>query len=150
MPTATAQLMARAACELTGMYTTVSLARNCWAKPASMLSEALRKGVAMFVDTGLLHLGSSDSHRAGGHAQDGAGHLSRGPMVSGMFGEFAAAEAFHGAVTSARAQQLETLQAHQEVLIAVGGNARRAAVGFTGMDDRNAAELRAVRCSPAT
>lgn len=150
MPTATAQPMARAACELTGTYTAVSLARNCWAKPASMLSEALRKGVAMFVDTGLLHLGASDSHLAGDHAQDGVGHLSRGPVVSGMFGEFAAAEAFHGAVTSAHAQQVKTLQAHQRVLTAVGGNARRTAEGFTGMDERNAAELRAVRCSSAT
>ncbi|KZS58389.1 DUF2563 family protein [Mycobacterium ostraviense] len=104
----------------------------------------------MFVDTGSLHLGANDSHRAGDHAQDGAGHLSRGSLLSGMFGEFAAAEAFHGAVTSAHAQQVKTLQAHQEVLTAVGGNARRAAAGFTGMDERNAAQLRAVRCSSAT
>ncbi|KZS73787.1 hypothetical protein A4G29_13370 [Mycobacterium kansasii] len=104
----------------------------------------------MFVDTGSLHLGANDSHRAGDHAQDGAGRLSRGPLVSGIFGEFAAAEAFHGAVTSAHAQQMKTLQAHQEVLTAVGGNARRAAAGFTGMDERNAAQLRAVRCSSAT
>ena len=46
----------------------------------------------MFVDTGLLHSGANESHRAGGHAQEGADRLSRGPLMSGMFGEFAAAE----------------------------------------------------------
>ena len=99
----------------------------------------------MFVDTALLHSGANESHRAGGHAQDGADHLSRGPLVSGMFGEFAAAEAFHDAVRSAHTQQVKTLQAHQEVLSAVGSNAHRAATAFSAMDARNTAQERAVR-----
>ncbi|KAA1249429.1 DUF2563 family protein [Mycobacterium simiae] len=104
----------------------------------------------MFVDAGLLHSGSSDSQRAGEHAQDGAGHLCRGPVMSGMFGGFAAAEAFHGAVTAAHSQHVKSLQAHQQVLTAVGGNACRAAAEFTDMDQHNAAALRAVRCSSDT
>jgi hypothetical protein len=99
----------------------------------------------MFVDTGLLHSGANESHRAGGHAQEGANRLSRGPLMSGMFGEFAAAEAFHDAVRSAHTEHVKTLQAHQEVLTAVGSNAHRAATAFSAMEARNAAEERAVR-----
>ena len=103
----------------------------------------------MEVDTGLLHSGGNESHRAGGHAQDAADHLSRGPLLSGMFGEFAAAESFHEAVTSAQAHHVKTLQAHQETLTTVGTNAHTAAKGFTDMEDHNAAALRAVRPSSA-
>jgi hypothetical protein len=103
------------------------------------------EGVAMFVDTGLLHSGANESHRAGGHAQDAADHLSRGPLLSGMFGGFPAAEAFHDAVSVAHAKHVKSLRAHQQVLTAIGGNAHRAAAEFTSMEDRNAAQLRAVR-----
>jgi hypothetical protein len=99
----------------------------------------------MFVDTALLHSGANESHRAGEHAQDGADHLSRGPLASGMFGEFAAAEAFHDAVRSAHTAHVKTLQAHQEALTAVGSKAHRAATGFSAMEARNAGEERAVR-----
>ncbi len=104
----------------------------------------------MFVDTGLLHSGANESHRAGGHAQDGANHLWRGPLVSGMFGEFGAAELFHDAVSAAHGQHVKNLQAHQEELTALGGKAHRAASEFTGMDEGNAATLQAVRCSCGT
>ncbi|HZC53588.1 MAG TPA: DUF2563 family protein [Mycobacterium sp.] len=103
----------------------------------------------MEVDTGLLHSGGNESHRAGGHAQEAAGHLSRGPLTPGMFGQFAAAESFHEAVTSAHAQHVKTLQAHQETLTTVGTNAHTAAKGFTDMEESNAAKLRAVRPSTA-
>jgi hypothetical protein len=99
----------------------------------------------MFVDTGLLRSGGNESHRAGGHARDGADRLSRGPLGSGMFGEFAAAETFHDAVRSAHAEHVRTLQAHHEALTAVGSKAHLAANGFTDMEARNAAEERAVR-----
>ncbi|MCV7123227.1 DUF2563 family protein [Mycobacterium lacus] len=99
----------------------------------------------MFVDIGMLHSGANESHRAGGHARDAADHLSRGPLAAGMFGEFAAAEAFHGAVGSAHAQHVSNLQAHREALTAFGANAHLAAMGFTDMDERNAGALRAVR-----
>jgi Protein of unknown function (DUF2563) len=104
----------------------------------------------MFVDTGLLHSGGNQSHRAGGHAQEGADQLSRGPLSAGMFGEFSAAEAFHGAVGEAHGKHVRALQAHQQVLTAVGGNAHRAAAAFTHDDERNAAMLRNVECSSNT
>jgi len=67
-----------------------------------------------------------------------------------MFGGFPAAEAFHDAVSAAHATHVRSLQAHEETLTAIGGKAERAAVGFTEMEERNAAKLRAVRCSSNT
>lgn len=104
----------------------------------------------MFVDTDLLHSGADESHRAGGHAQDGADRLSQGPLASGMFGGFAAADTFHGAVTAAHGQHVKNLQAHQETLTGVGHKAHYAANGFTDMDERNAAQERAVRWTSGT
>jgi hypothetical protein len=62
-----------------------------------------REGVAVVVDTELLHSGPNESHHA-----------------------------------------------HQRVLTALGREAHHAAIGFTDIDERNAAKLRAVRCSSAT
>ena len=104
----------------------------------------------MFVDTDLLHSGGNDSHRAGAHAQDAADQLSRGPLASGMFGGFPAADTFHEAVTVAHGQHVKSLQAHQETLTGLGHKAHYAANGFTNMDDRNAADMRAVRCTSDT
>ena len=104
----------------------------------------------MFVDTGSLVSGADKSHSAAAHARDGADQLGRGPLASGMFGGFPAAEAFHDAVSAAHATHVRSLQAHEETLTAIGGKAERAAVGFTEMEERNAAKLRAVRCSSNT
>jgi len=101
----------------------------------------------MFVDPELLRSGGDESHRAGGHALDGADRLSRGPLMSGMFGDFAAAEAFHDAVTTTHAQHVSNLQAHHESLTSTGSKAHLAATGFNEMDERNADEMRAVRCN---
>lgn len=67
-----------------------------------------------------------------------------------MFGDFPAAETFHGAVAMAHAGHTEALQAHQQILNAVGRKAQYAARGFTQMDQGNAAALRAVRCGSGT
>lgn len=104
----------------------------------------------MFVDPGLLHAGGTQSHRAGGHAQEAADQLSRGPLLSGMFGEFPAADEFHNAVSAGHAKHVQSLRVHQEALTAIGSKAHRAASEFTDMDERNAAKLRAVRCNSGT
>jgi hypothetical protein len=104
----------------------------------------------MFVDPRLLNSGANASHRAGGHAKDGADHLSRGPLVPGMFGDFVAAEVFHDAVSLAHTQQVRGLQAHQQALTVIGRKAERAAAEFTDMDESNAAKLRAVGCGSDT
>jgi Protein of unknown function (DUF2563) len=104
----------------------------------------------MFVDPKLMHSGGNQSYRAGEHAQDAAGHLSRAPLLSGMFGGFPAADEFHDAVSEAQAQHVKTLQAHQETLAAVGAKAHRAATEFVEMDERGAAKLQAVRPTSTT
>ncbi|OBG77037.1 DUF2563 family protein [Mycobacterium sp. E3305] len=101
----------------------------------------------MFVDTDLLHSGGNESHRAGGHAQEGADQLARGPLASGMFGDFAAADAFHEAVTAAHGQHVQILQGHKQTLTDVGSKAHHAAKGFTSMDQQNAGDMEAVRPS---
>ncbi|WP_374023624.1 DUF2563 family protein [Mycobacterium sp. HNNTM2301] len=99
----------------------------------------------MFVDTELLHSGGNESHRAGGHAQEGADQLARGPLAAGMFGDFAAADAFHGAVTAAHTKHVQILQGHRQTLTDVGAKAHHAAKGFTSMDQQNAGDMEAVR-----
>lgn len=99
----------------------------------------------MFVDPGLLQLGAKESHRAGEHARDGADHLARGPVAAGMFGDFAAADAFHEALSAARDAHARSLQAHHDALAAAGAKANYAATEFNAMDERGAEELRAVR-----
>jgi hypothetical protein len=56
----------------------------------------------MFVDTGTLHTGANDSHRAGSHADDSANRLARTSPVTGVFGHRAAARAFHEALKAVR------------------------------------------------
>jgi hypothetical protein len=106
--------------------------------------------MAMFVNTALLHSGANDSHRAGWHADDGANQLVRTSPVTGIFGDFEAAHAFHEAVARSHTHHTAMLRAHQETLCNVGDKARTAAVELTDMEERNAAELRAVRCSSVT
>ncbi|WP_077080754.1 DUF2563 family protein [Mycobacterium numidiamassiliense] len=101
----------------------------------------------MFVDPKALHSGGNQSYRAGDHAQEAAGHLSRAGLPSGMFGEFPAADDFHGIVSAAHVHHMKTLQAHQETLTGIGGKAHKAASGFVDMDEQGAAKLQAVRPS---
>ncbi|BBY06746.1 DUF2563 family protein [Mycobacterium noviomagense] len=104
----------------------------------------------MFIDTGLLHSGADDSHRAGGHAGDGAAHLAGTSAVAGMFGDFPAAHEFHEAVSQAHTHHTTKLRAHQQTLSDVANKARTAATAFTDMEDRNTVKLDAVRWNSAT
>src|ERR1700679_1703103 len=104
----------------------------------------------MFVDRDLLNAGATESHRAGAHARTGADQLARGPLVEAMFGDFAAAEAFHDEVSRAHGHHVRGLQASHEGLATIGSKAQRAVFQFTDMDESNAAELRAVRCDSDT
>ncbi|BAX93105.1 DUF2563 family protein [Mycobacterium shigaense] len=99
----------------------------------------------MFVNPQLLHSGGHQTHRAADHAQDAANHLSRAALPSGMFGDFPAADDFHNIVSAAHAHHAKTLQAHHETLNGIGRKAHRAATEFVDMDERNAAELQAIR-----
>lgn len=96
----------------------------------------------MFVDTAKLHSGAAESYRASEHAQAGADHLSGVSPAAGMFGDFAAADDFHDAVSAAHANHVNALRNHGENLHDVGARAHRAGYSFSAMDDRNAEELR--------
>jgi hypothetical protein len=96
----------------------------------------------MRVDTAKLHSGAAGSFRASEHAQAGANHLSGGPPVAGMFGDFPDADDFHEALSAAHAQHVTSLQNHRQSLNDVGAWAHRAGYLFTAMDERNTSELR--------
>lgn len=67
-----------------------------------------------------------------------------------MFGDFAAADAFHEATGKSHAHHVRTLSRHRETLTGVGRAAHAAAAGFTAMDEHNAASIRTLRCNSAT
>ena len=67
-----------------------------------------------------------------------------------MFGDFGAADVYHEAVSAAHAWHVERLQAHNQVLTAIGHKADQAAAQFTDMDEHNAAKLLAVQCNSNT
>jgi hypothetical protein len=96
----------------------------------------------MFVDTAKLQSGADESHRASEHAQAGANQLSGVSPSAGMFGDFAAADDFHEAISAAHAHHVKALQHHQESLNDVGAKAHRIGYAFSATDDRNARELR--------
>lgn len=98
----------------------------------------------MFVDTGMLHSGATDSQRAGKHAQDGANHLSRSLLPAGMFGDFAAADTFHQAISTAHVHHVATLRQHHKALTDISDKAHHAATDFTTTEDHNAKVLRDV------
>lgn len=67
-----------------------------------------------------------------------------------MFGDFAAAAAFHEATCTAQAHHVQTLLEHRETFGAVSRGADVAATSFTEMEADNAATIRAVWCTSAT
>ncbi|NDJ91801.1 DUF2563 family protein [Mycolicibacter kumamotonensis] len=104
----------------------------------------------MFVDPAMLRSGATDTHGASAHAQAGAARLGQTFVAAGIFGSFGAADVFHGALSTAHAEHITTLTDHRRTLAEVGDKAHRAAREFTGMDQHNAAQLRAVRCTSNT
>ncbi|OBH18119.1 DUF2563 family protein [Mycolicibacter sinensis] len=104
----------------------------------------------MFVDPAMLRSGAADTHSAGAHAQAGATLLNQASVAEGIFGGFGAADVFHNAISAAHTEHITTLTDHRRTLADVGDKAHHAAREFTGMDQHNAAQLRAVRCNSGT
>jgi Protein of unknown function (DUF2563) len=101
----------------------------------------------MYVDTDGLYSGAEHSRNAGEHAQDSSKHLSGAQLGAGMFGDFAAADSFHGQMSAAHAHHVATAEAHHKVLDGVGVKAHRIADDFTATEDNNVHTLRGVRCT---
>lgn len=104
----------------------------------------------MFVDPALLDCGAQDSHSAAAHAHAGAARLSQLSVAGGVFGSFAAADVFHRALSTAHADHIGALHGHRRALSDVADKAQQARRAFLDMDEHNATELSAVRCSFAT
>ncbi|OBK80292.1 hypothetical protein A5649_12790 [Mycolicibacter heraklionensis] len=104
----------------------------------------------MFVDPAMLKDGATHSHSAADHAQAGAESLDQTAAAAGIFGSFGAADAFHQAISTRHSDHVTTLNNQRRVLADVADKAHHARRAFIGMDQHNAAELRAVRCNSAT
>lgn len=104
----------------------------------------------MFVDPAMLKAGATHSHSAADHAQAGIASLDRNAVTAGIFGGFGAADVYHQAISTAHTEHVTMLNEHRRTLADVADKAHHARRAFTGMDEFNAAELRAVRCNSAT
>lgn len=104
----------------------------------------------MFVDPAMLRSGAVDAHGASEQAHGGAARLNQIAVAASIFGGFGVADVFHNAITAAHNEHITTLNGHRRTLSGVGDKAHYAAREFTGMDQHNAAQLRAVRCNSST
>ncbi|MDD7812782.1 DUF2563 family protein [Mycobacterium sp. CSUR Q5927] len=104
----------------------------------------------MFVDPAMLRSGAAETRGASEHAHAGAARLSQTAVAPGIFGGFGSADVFHNAISAAHTEHISTLADHRRTLAEVGEKAHHAAREFTGMDQHNAAQLRAVRCNSST
>ncbi|OBK88527.1 DUF2563 family protein [Mycolicibacter sinensis] len=104
----------------------------------------------MFVDPAMPRSGAVDARDASEHAHAGAARLNQTAVASNIFGGLGAADVFRNAISAAHTEHITTLTVHRRTLAEVGDKAHHAAREFTGMDQHNAAQLRAVRCNSST
>ena len=75
---------------------------------------------------------------------EGAEQLSRVTPASGIFGDFPAAESFHGALADAHSNHIQRLREHEAHLGVLGDKGHKTASAFVEMEERNAEALRSV------
>jgi hypothetical protein len=88
--------------------------------------------------------GANRSYNAAWLAMEGADQLSHARVTAGIFGTFAAAESFHGALGEAHSNHIQRLRDHESQLGVLGDKAHTTASAFLDMEDRNAEALRSV------
>ena len=98
----------------------------------------------MEVDVGAMRSGANRSYNAAWLAAEGADLLSRASVRPGIFGNFAAAESFHGALSQSHSNHVERLRDHESRLGVLGDKAHTTASEFIEMEERNAQALRSV------
>jgi uncharacterized protein DUF2563 len=86
------------------------------------------------VDATHLHAGAERCVDAAGIAMAGAGNLEGKSPTAGMFGDFPAAHAFHGALATAHQAHVDRLHDHHRALTDIGDKSRSAAYEFTARD----------------
>jgi hypothetical protein len=98
----------------------------------------------MEVDVGAMRSGANRSYNAAWLAAEGADLLSRTFVRPGIFGDFAAAESFHGALSQSHSNHVERLRDHESRLGVLGDKAHTTASEFVEMEERIAQALRSV------
>jgi hypothetical protein len=89
----------------------------------------------MFVDTELLRCGADFSRSAGSLAQQGAQRFASIQLTPKVFGDFAEADDFHGALKRAHETHVANLQRHNRALEALAEKAQTAATTFLTQDE---------------
>ncbi|NTY61216.1 DUF2563 family protein [Mycolicibacterium sphagni] len=98
----------------------------------------------MQVDVGEMRSGANRSYNAASFAMEGADQLNRVSVGASIFGDFAAAESFHGALTEAHSNHIQRLREHESHLGVLGDKGHKTASVFVDMEERNAEALRSV------
>ena len=93
------------------------------------------------VDTGLLRSGSDYSGFAGAAAKKAANRLTEASLPQGMFGDFAAAQEFHGAVSTARDSHVQRSQDHEARLTDISSKGH---IGARAMANTDAGAAEAI------
>jgi hypothetical protein len=96
------------------------------------------------VDVGEMRSGANRSYNAASFAMEGADQLSRASVGAGIFGDFPAAESFHGALSEAHSNHIQRLREHESHLGVLGDKGHKTASAFVDMEERNAEALRSV------
>ncbi|ORW12105.1 DUF2563 family protein [Mycobacterium kyorinense] len=93
------------------------------------------------VNTEHLIAGGNLSGYAADSAREAAKQLAGAEVASGMFGDFAEAQEFHGMVNTAHQQHQTQLHGHDTTLRGVSAKAAKAAQVFTVTDESEAGEI---------
>jgi hypothetical protein len=96
------------------------------------------------VDVGEMRSGANCSYNAASFAMEGADQLSRANAAAGIFGDFPAAESFHGAISDAHSNHIQRLRQHENHLGVLGDKGHKTASVFVDMEERNTEALRSV------
>jgi hypothetical protein len=97
----------------------------------------------MELDTEQLRAGANHCQDAAGMATSAAGKLADKTPAEGIFGDFAEARAFHGALSAVHQDHVERMRGHDRALTEISDKSRSAAVQFTAGDVSSADALRA-------
>lgn len=98
----------------------------------------------MQVEVEEMRYGANRSYSAAWLAMEGADRLSRASVIAGIFGDFAAAESFCGALVEAHSNHIQRLRDHENRMGVLGDKAHTTASAFLDMEHRNAEALRSV------
>jgi hypothetical protein len=98
-------------------------------------------GHVMKVDTGHLRGGANGCAEAAGMALSGAERFAGKAPQTGIFGDFAEAHGFHGAVVAAHKDHVDQLHGHHQALTAIGDKGHSAAATFASTDESEGSSI---------